>query len=218
MKNFRKITFLLGLMGALVLAAGPAGANNIIGFDNIAPGTTIDGVNLGGVTLNTPGGTTGVVAGDGPEGIGFISPFNAVTNFNPNVIGGNYLTTLDLVLTFDVFQDFVAVVGGDRGGDTDRFTITAYGAAFNFLDTYTTPVFGGNALDTQFMVDNAVAQIIRPIGTNDIKYLVISDAINFGIGIENVTFHNVPIPGSALLMGSGLLGLLGMARRKIWSR
>jgi hypothetical protein len=63
-----------------------------------------------------------------------------------------------------------------------------------------------------------VAQITRPIGTTDIKYLVISDAINYGIGIDNVTFHNVPIPGSALLMGSGLLGLLGMARRKIWSR
>ncbi len=216
MKNLGKIICMLGLMGALVLASGPAGATNIVGFDNIAPGTVIDGVNLGGFTINTPGGTTMVVAGSGGDGIGFISPFNAVTNFVAG-LGGDYLTAAPLVITFDVLQDFVAVIGGDRGGDTDQFTMRAYDINNVLLATYTTPVFGGtDPSDPNIMVDNAVAQI--QLGTALIHYVTIGDAINYGIGIDDLTFHNVPIPGSALLFGSGLLGMLGVARRKIWSR
>jgi hypothetical protein len=199
-------------MGALILGPGPASAV-IIGFDNIAAGTVIDGVNLGGLTLSTPGGITQVVAGSGGDGIGFRSPFNAVTNFTNS---GNYVTFAPIVIRFDLLQDFVAVVGGDRGGDQDQFTIKAYDDANNLLASFTTPVFGGNPIDPNVMVDFYTAQF--DLGSAVIRTLEISDAINAGIGIDNVVFHNVPIPGSVLLMGSGLLGMLGLARKKIWSR
>lgn len=209
MKNLGKIIFMLGLMGTLVLGSGPASAV-IIGFDNIAPGTVIDGVNLGGLTLSTPGGTTQVI---NDFGVGFRSPFNAVTNFTNS---GNFVTFAPIIIRFDLLQDFVSVVGGDRGGDTDQFTIKAYDDANNLLASFTTPVFGGNPIDPLVMVDHYTAQF--DLGSAVIRTLVVSDAINAGIGIDNVAFHNVPIPGSVLLMGSGLLGMLGVARRKIWSR
>jgi hypothetical protein len=209
MKNLGTIIFMLGLMGALILGPGPASAV-IIGFDDIAAGTVIDGVNLGGLTLSTPGGRTEVV---NDFGVGYRSPFNAVTNFTNS---GNFVTFAPIIIRFDLLQDFVAVVGGDSGGDQDQFTIKAYDDANNLLASFTTPVFGGNPIDPNVMVDFYTAQF--DLGSAVIRTLEISDAINAGIGIDNVVFHNVPIPGSVLLMGSGLLGMLGLARKKIWSR
>lgn len=211
MKNLGKIIFMLGLMGALVLGPGPASAM-LINFDDLAVGAVIDGVNLGGLTISTPGGTTQVVA-NGMSGVGYRSPFQAVTNYTDS---GNFVTFAPLIIRFDLLQDFVAVVGGDMGGDTDQFTITAYGDTGNFLASFTTPEFGGNDPIGNVMVDHYTAQF--DLGLAVIRTLMVSDAINAGIGIDNVSFHNVPIPGSVLLMGSGLLGMLGLARRKIWSR
>jgi len=37
---------------------------------------------------------------------------------------------------------------------------------------------------------------------------------NFGIFLDNVVLTSVPIPASAWLLGSGLMGLIGVARRK----
>jgi len=47
--------------------------------------------------------------------------------------------------------------------------------------------------------------------TTPIKYFTLSDAY---IGITNLTTQAVPEPSSLLMLGSGILGLLGVARRK----
>jgi hypothetical protein len=211
-----KFIILTVALGVLVMSAGPAAAY-IINFDSLVPGAVIDGVNLGGVTLNSPGGTTMVVSQNPPLNndfqVGWRSPYNAVTNFGPGTGFDDFVTAIPLVLTFDVPQSSISVTGGDQGGDTDQFTVTAYDSSNNVLGTVTTPVFGGNALDTSGpMVDYYTVELNFP----GMKSVVVSDAINLGIGLDNITFCEIPAPSTFLLLSSSLLGLWGFRRRKIW--
>jgi hypothetical protein len=45
------------------------------------------------------------------------------------------------------------------------------------------------------------------VGSNIIKKMVVRDAINAGIGIDDLEFGSVPEPAIMLLIGTGLLGL-----------
>jgi hypothetical protein len=70
-------------------------------------------------------------------------------------------------------------------------------------------VFGGNPINPQIMVDQFTVQL----NWNNMKYVVVSNAINAGIGIDNVQFCTTPLPSTALLLASGLFGLIGIGRR-----
>jgi hypothetical protein len=206
----KKNSFLmLLLMGVLALVPASAGAV-LVNFDNFAPGQNINGLHIGdtapnGCVITSFSGQT-VVVND--FGVGFRSAPNALTNFDPAFITpGNPMT-----ITFDIPRGLVAFTGGDRGGDTDQFTVDAFDNNGNLITSLTTPVFGGNAPDPMIMVDFYRVQFVD-IGY--IKKIVIRDAINAGIGIDDLEFcHPAPIPGSLLLLGSGILGLVGL-RKKI---
>jgi hypothetical protein len=206
-----KLMILIGALGLLVMSAGPAAAY-LINFDNLTPQVTlngnIEGVNLGGVTITSALNDTTVVSPTtGTDfGVGWRSPFNAVTN-------NTFITANPMTLTFDVPQSSITVTGGDRGGDTDQFTVTAYDSSNTVLGTVTTPIFGGTTpLNPNVMVDFFTVSLNFP----GMKSVVVSNAINAGIGLDNITFCNIPAPSTWLLFGSGLVGLWGFKRRKFW--
>lgn len=200
MRQLWKILLVLGILSAL--SAGPASAV-LINFDNLVPQAVlngnIEGVNLGGLTITSANNDSTVVSN---FGVGWSSPLNAVTN-------GSFITNNPMTLTFDAVQSSIAFTGGDAGGDLDQFTVTAYDVNNVVLGVFVTPVFGGNPIDPQIMVDQFTVQL----NFAGMKYVVISDAINAGIGIDNVQFCETPLPQTALLLGSGLLGLIGLGRR-----
>jgi hypothetical protein len=203
MKRLWKILLAVGIVAALT--AGPASAY-LVNFDNLAAQNAlngnIEGVNLGGFTI-TSAFNDSTVIGNGAFGVGWVSPFNAVTN-------NSFVTNNPMTLTFVVPQSSVSFTGGDMGGDLDQFTVTAFDVNNVQLGQIVTPVFGGNAPVGTIMVDQFTVQLNFLGG---MKTVVISNAINAGIGIDNVQFCETPLPASALLLGTGLVGLIGLRRR-----
>lgn len=205
MKKLWKILIAIGVVA--VLTAGPASAY-LINFDNLAPGAVIDNVNLGGVTIFSEAGAQTVVTTQASFGVGWRTPFNAITNFGTN---GNFLTAYDLTIVFDAVQPSISLTGGDMGGDQDQFTVTAFDVNNVQIGQVITPVFGGNAFSAGPMADFYTVNM----NYAGIKKVVVSDAIPAGIGIDNVQFciYPTPIPASLVLLGSGLLGLVGLRRK-----
>lgn len=217
----KKLLILTTLLALAALGPGSAGAN-LINFDGIATGTNIDGLHLGpafpdGVVITSASGTTQVGSPvDGTDaGVGYRSYANSITNYG----AVNFITPGNpMTITFDVPRGLVAFTGGDRGGDVDQFSVDAFDAGGNLLFTVTTPVFGGNTSDPEVMVDYYRLTFDNTVNfTGYIKQIVIRDAINNGIGIDDLEYCQpapAPIPGTLLLLGSGILGLVGLKLRR----
>lgn len=180
---------LLGVTVFLLTSIPLAAAT--INFDAFAPGTNIDGLNLGGVTLTTGNGSTQTISNGG---VGYISAPNAVTT--DGFMQGNFL-----VMTFDIPQISVQLTGGDRGGDSDQFVMRAYDTGGLLLGSVTTPVFGGNPSGGPTMQD----YFTQTISFAGMKRVEVQSVINAGIGIDDLVFSAVPEPAAVLLVGTGLL-------------
>lgn len=201
-KSFILAVFMIGFG----FATSPANAV-VINFDSLTHYDTIDGVNLGGVTISSSPGFTKVVA-NGYAGVGYISPFNAITNYDQSgFLDG--ITETPMTFTFDSLVYFVSLTGGDGGGDRDQFSVDFYDDLHNLIHTFTTPVFGGNPTNPSQMLDNYTVTFSAP----NIKSVVVRDAINFGIGIDNLEFDPVPEPSTMLLLGAGLAALCSFRYR-----
>lgn len=207
----RKLLIFLTVVGLAAFGVGSAGAN-FIDFDSMPLGN-IDGLPIGpafpnGVTITSPDGSTSVIVGD-QANFGFVTPPNVLTN-------NGFLINNVMTFTFDVPRGFVAFVGGDAGGDKDKFEVKLYNSAnVNFL-TFNTGVFGGNPIDpNNFMVDQVQFSYN---GSQFAKWMTVQAfSVDFGPGIliDNLEYcHPAPIPGSLLLLGSGILGLVGIGMRK----
>lgn len=186
----------------LVITASPGNAT-FINFDSYDPDTNIDGLNLGGVTITSLSGST-FIAGTPSYGVGYRSPSNAITNTG-------FITDNSMTFTFDYVVNFIEFTGGDMGGDIDQFYVDFFDNDSNILSTIDTGFFGGNPVDTAIMVDFYTVNINQ----EGIKYFVVRDAINAGIGIDDLTFtaSTVPEPTTMVLVAAGLVGLLGVTRR-----
>ena len=175
---------------------------------NASAGMTIDFVVIGGGTVTVTGNTI-----TGSE----IPVFALVATGTPLNPGTYFFSDLG----YQVFLDFEATLGAAGG------SITVASSMF------TEPFLTGSFLDAPFapMVSppfSGVSGFLAPF--RDTKGEALMDA--FGVpgegwaGLINLTFNtstniaasgdviNTPIPGSLLLMGSGVLGMLGIGVRR----
>ncbi len=172
----KRLVVLITVLSALVLMGSASAV--VITFDSLPTGN-IDGIDLGGVTITSADGST-VVINNGS--IGSISPPNAVTN-------NSLAQTHPLVLTFaNPIVPSVTLTAGDRGGDQDQFTLSAFDSLNNLLGSFTTPVFGGNPEHPSYMVDNHAVTLCY----SGIKRIEVSSTS--GIGIDDLIFFEQVIP------------------------
>lgn len=192
-----KKKYFIGLLLALLVSYFPIVVQaSTINFDDIAANPTQsisnDYLSLGVIFTNA------LVVHEGNWGNGSVSSPNAV------MIGST-----PTCLTFHMpgsytpgITDFVSAYVGDWSIETDEIQMTAYDFDNVILDsaTYTTTnVFGLISISAE--------------GIHRVEFI---ELIGSGADFDNLTFNSitsVPIPGALFLLGSGLLGIVGLRRR-----
>ena len=129
--------------------------------------------------------------------------------FITDVVGGNPTGTSTLVV------EYVSEVGGLSFDlididDSESYVIEVFDNLDNLLSTRS--ITDGDAQTG----DGVVTRI--GISAEGIRKLVVTgtktSGSGFGLGFDNFNTSTVPIPAAVWLFGSGLIGLIGVARRK----
>ncbi|MGB5716109.1 MAG: VPLPA-CTERM sorting domain-containing protein [Gammaproteobacteria bacterium] len=110
----------------------------------------------------------------------------------------------------------------DSFATKDNFAIGTYVLSFDLSgsqrpDTNTINVTFGD-LNENFTLSGGagwmtVVRIVN-VSTNDFLTFGMSGGDNSGLLLDNVSVNTIPVPAAVWLFGTGLLGLVGLARRK----
>jgi hypothetical protein len=188
---------LLPLFATLVLSAAPCSlqAQTNITFDGIPAGTNISGSTIQGVTFNMSNGSLIVGAGPGCQTL----------VCDPSAVGATVGQSLSMHFANPTSSLMFGVALNVTSGTPDFF-VQLLDASNALIGNYTV----GTALDGHTYVeglfsygggaDVAVANVSFQQGTYG------------AFAIDNIT--TAPEPASLVLLGSGLIGLLGISRHR----
>ena len=178
-------------------------------LENMEHGFNVPGVTPSGGNITGPGGMTdsvdaddGLIEGSGTLGHSMFGDGSSGITFTFSAaVLGNLPTHAGIVWT--------------DGAIRNQVTFEAWDAANNSLGT----VVGNNIGDDSFYGGTAEDRFFSVVNTGGISKIRIwnSEMSGGGSGIEvdHLQYGSaVPVPAAAWLLGSGLLGLVGVARRK----
>jgi hypothetical protein len=206
------ISLLLGVF--LILAGGLPGQADVVNFDSIPNTESV----YNSITPGTGFGPHLVFTGVTFDG-GVVmkdTTWEYLATTPPNLYAtSNYIHLADgsslpgiISATFDSLVSSVSldIINGVGLSNAD-FTLSAYDTGSNLLSSFT--LFG-----LASYLDHVVGHMV--INQAGIKSIVVSSSQvynNFGIDTVNYTpISGAPLPGAAWLLGSGLLGMVGLRR------
>ena len=182
-------------LGNLTISITTSGSNNLVAKTYYTGTKGFDGANGAINTPLNPANVSGTRFISGEQGAGGITNYQPIIfEFSQGIIGFG-LTTLDLLESPNP-SEFVTLEARDSQGA--------------IIDSQTrSGDWGDSGLDLDWFVSSSNADIF------EVRLLSnILSTSGSGFGIDDLVIHAVPIPAAAWLFGSGLLGLIGVARRK----
>jgi hypothetical protein len=196
LKNLARILSLIGYF-ALALTPLHAAAAVVIDF---------------GTGLAGPGGT---ISYDGVNTIGANINIGALTAQGTPINAGTYIA--NAVLNFDTAANTITIVGDVPGLGVAPTTLLS-GSFASF--TYTTipgpggltEIFSGQGPDVKSIA--LLGALGVPAGTPFDFFGFAIESVNGTVVSTDIVNTAVPVPAAVWLFGSGLLGLVGVARRK----
>ncbi|WP_022662549.1 hypothetical protein [Paucidesulfovibrio longus] len=213
----RNLTTIALLLAALLLLPAGASAYSIT-VDNYAGLSGVDFTASGGsLATKTVAGITGLGVSGGVTGEIGLGQSITISFDQAQYVNSLSLAQLYTAGNYSDGADEVAAITVLGGFGSRTFTLTASEA------TSATWTGFGSVLNLDPAVNNSGAlwQLINPFGDLAISSIVLSAADSLaGAGSTNSDygFHSMettatPIPGAVWLLGSGLLGLIGLRRR-----
>ena len=204
--SFYSIVFVVGV------GFSTAASAVFIDFDTHQNGTPYSG--LGGAFPANE--YNGVVINDsdpapGSTFVNQINPVNVGT-----AISGYYVNVgaFEIIPQTQLTLDFTTVVTDasfDFANPTGALTVSAFDVSGASLGVF-------NFLGTDLFVNqagfNQNAGHVDIFGIGEIASLLIEPSLNQALIFDNLNFSPVPIPAAVWLFGSGLIGLIGAARRR----
>jgi len=183
-----------------------------IDFDTRQDGTPYSGLG-GSFPANEYNGVviTDTDPGPGNTFVNLINPVNVGTSIDGYYVNvGAFASTPQTQLTLD-FTTVVTDVSFDFANPAGDLTVSAFDVSGASLGVF-------NFLGTDLFVNqagfNQKAGHVDISGIGEIASLLIEPGLDQALIFDNLNFSPVPIPAAVWLFGSGLIGLIGIARRK----
>ena len=202
---------LISALAASLLSAAPVFAETItLDFEGAGPFTFVEGFYNGGVNAEGASGVNyGISFGPAALAVSNDPAFPIYSNAPTN---GTVLSVTDSDGAMSVAAGFNGIVSFYYSSEAAT-TVNVWSGANATGTILATFALGANAQsgcsDTTFCHWDLAS---LDLGSNIARSIQFGDAV--GAGLDNVTVNAVPVPAAAWLMGSALLGLGGVARRR----